>query len=165
MFHVGLETFILAGSGSGEEEWLCLQLADNQGSLVTVHGRVDQRRLAELMGESHIFVLPLVLLEALSSGCMILTTKLQESRELPEAAEGDLVHFIALPEMETIDRPTSNGAKLFERLLADAMATMAERVCSGVAVEHARVQPLTAPHDWGAVFGRIEEPYRSVIKN
>lgn len=162
----------LAGSGSGEEERQCLQLADKLGPLVTIHGRVDQPKLAELMAESHIFILPsfyeglpLVLLEALASGCMILTTKLPGSWELLEAAEGDLVHFIALPEMATIDRPTSKGAEHFERWMTDAIVTMAERVRRGAVVEHARVQRLTAPHDWGAVFGRIEETYRAVMRN
>jgi glycosyltransferase involved in cell wall biosynthesis len=66
----------LAGSGSGDEAHKCLEMAKNAGVAITVHGRISQQELAKLMGRCHIFILPsffeglpLVLLEALASGC------------------------------------------------------------------------------------------------
>ncbi|WP_054699834.1 glycosyltransferase [Desulfosarcina cetonica] len=73
----------LVGGGSGSEKAHCLALADRLGTRVTIHGPVSQQRLAEIMQSSHLFVLPslfeglpLVILEALASGCRIIATGL-----------------------------------------------------------------------------------------
>lgn len=104
----------LAGSGAGSEEEACIELAAKLGASVTVHGRISQQELSRLMGACHIFVLPsffeglpLVLLEALASGCRIITTDLPGCRELLEKGSSDLVEFVRLPELEEVDKPRS----------------------------------------------------------
>jgi glycosyltransferase involved in cell wall biosynthesis len=44
----------LAGSGSGDEERYCLELATGLGERVKIHGHIDQRKLAALMADCHI---------------------------------------------------------------------------------------------------------------
>ncbi len=83
----------LAGSGSGDEERYCLELAAGMGKQVKVHGHIDQHKLASLMADCHVFILPsffeglpLVLLEAVASGCRIITTDLTGCLELLDEA-------------------------------------------------------------------------------
>ena len=66
----------------------------------------------KLLRRCHLFILPsfyeglpLVLLEALASGCRIITTDLSGCRELLDAADPDLVEFVELPVLQEIDRP------------------------------------------------------------
>lgn len=161
----------LAGSGTGEEGQDCLQLAESLKGRAVIHGRVDQQRLAELMAESHIFVLPsfyeglpLVLLEALASGCRILTTDLPGSKELLSTADSDLVKFIPLPELESVDRPGPAGLQQFEGKLTRALTTLAGMVRDEPGVDQSRWHHLVADHDWVAVFDRVEKAYRRVIR-
>ena len=48
----------LVGSGSGEEKDRCIQLANNLGNRISVHGALPQEKLAQLMAECHVFILP-----------------------------------------------------------------------------------------------------------
>ena len=160
----------LAGSGSGEEEQLCLQLAKEAGGRVIIHGRIDQQELARLMGLCHIFVLPsfyeglpLVLLEALAAGCRIIATDLPGCRELLAKAGPDLVHFVNLPVLSTIDRPDTKDWHILQLRLAAAIGDMAERVRSGPSLESQEIATMTSENSWQAVFARIVRCYEKAM--
>ncbi len=87
------------------------------------------------MGSCHIFILPsfyeglpLVLLEALASGCRIITTDLPGCKELLGDADPDLVEFIKLPVMKQIDRPEPEDLPIVEMRLREAINSMVARV-------------------------------------
>lgn len=160
----------LAGSGTGEEAQLCLRLAEEAGGSVTVHGRISQEDLAQLMGRCHIFILPsfyeglpLVLLEALATGCRIVTTDLPGSRELLAAAGPGLVHFVELPTLAGIDQPAERDAEELRRLLAAAISDMAGRVSTELPLLPQDLSAITSAYGWRTVFGRIIESYERAI--
>ncbi|MBU1567664.1 MAG: glycosyltransferase family 4 protein [Proteobacteria bacterium] len=160
----------LAGSGSGEEEQLCLQLAEQAGAQVTVHGRISQQELARLMGFCHIFILPsfyeglpLVLLEALAAGCRIIATDLPGCRELMAKAGPDLVNFVKLPTLSTIDRPDPKDWQILQIRLTSAITKMAARVQIAPSPAPAQISAITSAFSWQAVFARIILSYEKAM--
>ncbi len=161
----------LAGSGTGKEERLCLELAHKMSERVTVYGRVSQEKLASLMRKCHIFVLPsffeglpLVLLEALASGCRIVTTNLPGACELLGDGRPDMVEFVSLPEMDKVDRPNPQDWDHLMVALQRALTVMVERSCKKPSVDNTEVQQLVNTHGWPAVFKRIESSYLRALK-
>ena len=162
----------LAGSGTGEEELHCLNLAEKAGSSVTVHGRISQRELARLMGRCHIFILPsfyeglpLVLLEALASGCRIITTDLPGCMELLGDADPDLVEFIKLPVLNQIDRPEPENLPMIEMRLKNAVHSMVAKVIVLSSPDPRNIQQLTSKFGWEAVFRKINTAYAKVLSS
>lgn len=160
----------LAGSGTGEEEQYCLELAAKAGALVTLHGRLSQQELARLMGSCHLFILPsfyeglpLVLLEALASGCRIITTDLPGCKELLGDADADLVEFIKLPVMKQIDRPEPEDLVIVEKRLKEAINSMVPRVLVSPSPDPKNIQKITSRFGWKAVFGKINLAYEKVL--
>ena len=161
----------LAGSGTGEEEAHCLELAKALGAAITVHGRLEQQQLARLMSTCHLFVLPsffegvpLVLLEALSSGCRIITTDLPGCRELLEDGDANLVEFLLLGSMERIDRPSPGDVERLRSDLTEAIKSMVHRILQEPTVNQAEIDGLIGNSTWDSVFARIEATYRKVIE-
>jgi glycosyltransferase involved in cell wall biosynthesis len=160
----------LAGSGTGREAEACLELARQAGSTVTVHGGLSQQELAELMKLYHIFILPsfyeglpLVLLEALASGCRIIATDLPGCRELLTETAGDLVSFIGLPAMTAIDRPDHQDWPILQSQLAATIADMANRVRCGPSPSAKDIFRITSSAGWPAVFARIFSSYEKAM--
>jgi glycosyltransferase involved in cell wall biosynthesis len=160
----------LAGSGSGEEAQLCLSLAEKVGDRVTVHGWINQQELARLMAFCHIFILPsfyeglpLVLLEALAAGCRIIATDLPGCRELLANAGPDLVRFVKLPALSTIDRPDQGDWDVLQVRLAAAITDMAGRVALAPSPAPAEISEITSAFSWQAVFARIVVSYEKAM--
>ena len=159
----------LAGSGSGEEAESCLSKINQLGDRVTFYGHIGQDELATLMRACHLFILPsfyeglpLVVLEALASGCRIIATDLPGCRELLAAADGELVSFVPLPRMKSIDEPVPAERHKMVRQLLGAIDSMSARIRSQPAVPEDTIASLTCGHTWQAVYQRIEEVYRQV---
>lgn len=121
------------------------------------------------MGLCHIFILPsfyeglpLVLLEALAAGCRIIATDLPGCRELLAKAGPDLVHFVNLPTLPTIDRPDPKDWQILQIRLAAAITEMAERVRIAPCPEPREISAITSPFSWQAVFARIFASYETV---
>ena len=161
----------LAGSGAGEEASKCLELAKDAGAAITVHGQISQAELAQLMGRSHIFILPsffeglpLVLLEALASGCRIITTDLPGCRELLKGANSDLVEFIKLPAMKGIDSPDPAALDELQKELAASIISMAARVRRAPSPSPEEIHRITSIFSWNSVFQRIFSAYEKAIE-
>ncbi len=160
----------IAGAGSGEETRQCLDLAEKGGNRVTVHGRIDQQELARLMGICHIFILPsfyeglpLVLLEALAAGCRVIATDLPGCREVLAGAGPDLVTFVNLPVLSTIDRPDPKDWEILQAGLAAAITDMADRVRIAPSPSVAEISRITSVSSWQGVFTRILVSYEKAM--
>ena len=165
-FAVGDAHLHLVGAGFGEEGQHCLDLARRLGERVTVHGTLSQPQLAELMRYCHVFILPsfyeglpLVLLEALASGCRIVTTGLPGCRELLAGAAADLVAFVDLPAMSTIDRPDPGDWNKLDGRLEESIRDMVRRVAVSPTPSVHEITAITGRAKWGLVFSRIEAAY------
>lgn len=161
----------LCGSGSGGEEEECQALAAEAGGRVILHGRVSQQELAELLGRSHLFVLPslyeglpLVLLEALACGCRIVTTNLPGCRALFAEARSDLVEMLVLPPLEEVDKPFAKDWPRLEAMLAEAISRQVGRVMHGLPPNQEEIAGITAPFTWHGVFARIQSVYVEALE-
>lgn len=161
----------LVGSGTGEESKRCLQLAAQLAPKVTVHGAVSQEDLATLMRKSHVFVLPsffeglpLVLLEALSSGCRIICSDLHGCKELLKNGDPDIVDFIELPNMVNVDTPVPDQIDLFIKRIAGSLKKMADRAMINPNPSSQNAKKITESYSWHSVFSRVEKAYHDVCK-
>jgi glycosyltransferase involved in cell wall biosynthesis len=161
----------LAGSGSGSETEKCLELAKSAGPAITIHGRISQQELAGLMGRCHIFILPsffeglpLVLLEALASGCRIVTTDLPCCLELLREAGQDTAEFIRLPTQKKIDRPNPEDLDELQIKLSQSITSMADRVRKSTSPSPEEIRRITSIYDWDSVFQRIFAAYEKAIE-
>ncbi len=144
----------IAGSGAGPEAD-ALRTRMEVMPEVILHGQVDQPRLAELMRQASVFVLPsfyeglpLVLVEAAASGCRVVSTDLAGVRELCGAL-GSWLDRVPLPRLERVDEPVDEDLPAFVDALAGALARALESSppCD---------VPELALWTWRAVFERVE---------
>jgi glycosyltransferase involved in cell wall biosynthesis len=162
----------LVGGGSGPEQAECLRLAETFGDRVAVHGPVSQKRLADLMGQAHIFVLPsffeglpLVVLEALACGCRVVTTRLPGVVELLGTRQSGAVSLVDLPRLEAMDRPHPEDSDAFEAALASALAGQIQAAHEASSFDGATIAHRLSTFTWPQVFGRVEKLYRESGKN
>ncbi|WP_028581470.1 glycosyltransferase family 4 protein [Desulfogranum japonicum] len=159
----------LVGQGTGKEDAECRMLADKLKCGVTLYGRVSQDVLAHLMGKSHLFVLPsffeglpLVLLEALASGCRVVTTDLPGCCELLQGVDSNLAQLLELPPLQDVDNPfpedmeklTANLAEILERKINESLVAPD--------VKSEMTSTITANYTWPAIFAKIEQVYHEV---
>lgn len=157
----------LAGSSSGPEYERCLFLAKRLSGKVTFHGLVDQSTLAGLMRKAHIFVLPsffeglpLVLLEALASGCRIISTDLPGVKEVFQTLTGDEVNLLRLPELESIDKPFVDDEAGLEDALAELLQHQIKAALDHPCINLTTHKDVLKRYTWKAVFDRIESVYK-----
>ena len=156
----------IAGGGAGKESERLLERMETFGEDVVYHGRVSQPELAGIMRGCGVFVLPsffeglpLVLIEALACGCRPVCTDLPGVRSgiLPHLP--GVIHTVAMPAMETVDKPVEADLPEFSRNLAERL-------------RHALLDPppsssedlreLLFPFTWRAVYRRIEAAWQKL---
>lgn len=164
-------TLHLAGDGSGAEKQLCLDLAERFGSKVIIHGSLEHVQLAALMRKVHIFILPsfseglpLVLMEALASGCRLITTSLPGIREILGGVTGSMIKMIDIPELETIDAPYEKDLHSLEDLLATMLRKSIKEVAENREPDMEVVKRATSGYAWQQVFAKVEGVYRRVLQ-
>jgi len=164
--------FHLVGDSDGAEKREILGLADKLGSRVRVHGKLDQLQLAALMRQADLFVLPslfegvpLVLLEALASGCHLVTTALPGVLELLAGIDSSWVELVAMPRMASIDQPLPEDEEPFVASLQAAVQTQ----LAVLQVERGErrgypeaIGQLLESYTWEGVFPKIARLYKSL---
>jgi glycosyltransferase involved in cell wall biosynthesis len=143
----------VAGDGSGDEAEALRARMTGMNS-VTLHGQVNQSRLAELMRGAEICVLPsyyegvpLVLVEAAACGCKVVATDLPGVVEQIVPVLGRKLTLVESPEMDGIDTPLEKALPAFVDRLAAALKTSLESA--------GRPVDVTAL-GWGSIFARVE---------
>ena len=156
----------IAGGGAGKESERLLARRATVGEDVVYHGRVSQPELAGIMRGCGVFVLPsffaglpLVLIEALACGCRPVCTDLPGVRSgiLPHLPE--VIHTVAMPAMETVDKPVEADLAEFSRNLAERLrhALLDPPPSSGE-----DLRELLFPFTWRAVYRRIEAAWQKL---
>jgi glycosyltransferase involved in cell wall biosynthesis len=139
---------------------------------VIVHGALSHDRLAALMSRSHIFILPsffeglpLVLIEALASGCRIITTSLPGTMEILGDLGSTMVEMVSLPTLETIDSPYLRDMEDLEKRLARIIERSIKKTIENPRPDMAAAQKITQEYTWERVFLRIEKTYKQAIRD
>lgn len=147
----------IAGGGSGAESDHFRDRISGMGPDVHHHGPLKPEALADLMRTCSAFVLPsfyeglpLVLIEALACGCRLVATDLPGVRNAIAPHAGPLLDLVALPNLESIDKPVQAELPAFAARLAAAV----ERALSLPAIDP--VAESTASFTWRSVFQRVE---------
>ena len=154
-----LELFGSTGDGGRE----ILARVARLGDRVTLHGAVSQEALAEGMARCHVFALPsfyeglpLVLLEALASGCRLVATDLPGVRELLQGLPDEIAHHVQLPRMQSVDEPAPEATEGFVADLARALGAQIEAARREPDFEMSRVAALLKGYTWAGVYERVQ---------
>ncbi|MCK4979017.1 MAG: glycosyltransferase family 4 protein [Candidatus Delongbacteria bacterium] len=157
----------LVGSGSGKEKEECLELAKELRDKVIIHGAVHQNELARLMKNSHIFILPsfyeglpLVVLEALASGCRIIATDLPGIREISKHVDKRNLKIVKTPRLHSVDTPFSEDEDQFINDLKDSITGSITEVIKTPTIQEEGIVLFT----WSSVFDKVQEVYQRCIK-
>lgn len=166
--HLPIDLY-LAGSGSGADESNCHALARNLPGRVTFCGSLSPRDLGERMRKSHIFVLPsyfeglpLVIIEALASGCRIVATDLPGVREIVSGLKSDWGQLIELPPLETADRPYAKDLPLLRNRLAHALECQIREHREKKSPTPDFFGCLKENYSWEQVFKSVESIYQDM---
>lgn len=149
-----VEVFLAGGAGDAREFADIERLAQASGHAVRFLGKVSPDELAAYYRSCDTFVLPsfyeglpLVVVEAMASGCKVVVSDLPGVRPwLEENLPGAPVRYVALPAMEDVDRPVAAELPGFEgRLACELAASLADeaRPCD------------TAALSWDGLAGRL----------
>ncbi|MDY6822523.1 MAG: glycosyltransferase family 4 protein [Thermodesulfobacteriota bacterium] len=160
----------LVGGGSGAEMAECLELAGQMAGRITSYGAVSQEILAGIMRRSHVFVLPslfeglpLVLLEALASGCRVVATALPGVKELVgDMPAAGLIDLVPVPRLVNVDEPVAEDRDVFEKNLQDALCRQITTARQRPDIDLAPIKNQLAALSWQGVFDKVEKVYYSL---
>lgn len=160
----------LVGSGTGADCDECMILTSYLGDRVTVHGAVNQGRLADIAETAHILVLPsffeglpLVVLEGLASGCRVIATDLPGVRELLGDKPGSWASVVPLPRLRNMDEPYKEDELPFIGNLRTALTDQLDRVAASEEIPISSIEKFTEKYTWHSVFKRIETVYKELV--
>jgi len=160
----------LLGSGSGEERDHCLMLTKELGEKVRVYGSLPQKRLAEIMRQSHILVLPsfyeglpLVILEGLGSGCRIVATDLPGIKEILGSSDTDFITLVDTPRLRFTDQPYQEDEYLFEQNLKKAIQQQIIAASKCSQIDLSPIQDKLTAYTWTSIFKRVSQSYLTCL--
>lgn len=161
----------IVGGGSGREKEECLRLANNLGERVLVHGMMPQARLAGMFRQAHIFVLPslfeglpLVVLEALASGCRVVATDLPGVLEVVGDLKTETITLVRTPRLRKMDQPYPEDLPAFVRNLAQAIEIQIAGAIELPQIDLSPVRGKLAAFTWQGVFARVQKVYFNVLE-
>jgi glycosyltransferase involved in cell wall biosynthesis len=156
----------LIGGGSGEEKDACLELASQLGDRVIVHGALPQEKLADIMRQSHILVLPsfyeglpLVVLEGLASGCRIIATDLPGIREVLGNVKADFIRLVETPRLHRLDQPYPEDEDRFEQTLSETLSEQIRAAAGQPQIDTTPIEKKIASFSWTGVFEKVRNIY------
>lgn len=154
----------IVGDGTGGEKEDCLSLAHGNKQ-VTIMQPVFQQEVAALLQKTDLFILPslfegmpLVVLEALACGCMVLASQLPGVTEIIDRTKTDKVNLITLPENHSPNRLTHDHQLAFINNIYKQLNRI---------VQQSSAPPTSNNHtvdyfNWKNVFDRIQTVYRKL---
>jgi len=161
----------LIGSGSGDEKELCLKLAKQLDDKVQIYGAIPQSSLAKIMRRSHIFVLPsffeglpLVVLEALASGCRVVATNLPGIEEMIGNSKLNFISLVKTPRLRFIDQPYQEDEVLFEQELQEALQNQIDAAYEFKQFDISQIKDKLNSYTWTGIFNKVKEAYLKCLK-
>jgi glycosyltransferase involved in cell wall biosynthesis len=128
----------IVGDGSDEEEYKQIyDLAMKSKYKINFLGKLSQTKLASLLRQSHLFVLasfaeglPLVVIEALASGCNVVTTDILGVKEWMGDVINDSskINYVKLPKMKDLTTPFEDDLENFETNLSNSLNDMIMKI-------------------------------------
>ena len=128
----------IIGDGSDKKEFEAIKKLSEESKFdINFLGKVKQSKLAEIFKNTHIFVLPsfyeglpLVVIEALASGCTVITTDIAGVSEwIGEYINtSGKIKYIKLPKMEKIAEPFEDELPKFEEDLGGSINDMIDNI-------------------------------------
>ena len=164
-------TLFLAGGGTGPERAECIDLAGRLGNRAVIAGSLRQENFAAALSGANMFILPslyeglpLVLPEALASGCLCLATDLPGVRDILKMAGTDWLRLIPCPPLEGADTIAPGYEPKF---VSDIAATLREALTDIFAgrpspESYRELAERLKNYTWQAVFQRVEKGYFSL---
>ena len=159
----GAELWVVGSGGAPESEALLKRMAGM--ARVRMFGAVDQARLADLMRQVDVCVLPsfyeglpLVLVEAQACGCRLVASDLEGIRRELAPGLGDTLSLVSLPTLRGVDEP--------EPAALGAFAADLRRACTR-ALAAGPVRPdaeFLKGYSWAAVFSRVEQIWKDLVR-
>ena len=151
----------VAGDGAGPEAEALRRRMSAISPTVVMHGQLGQVELAELLTRCAVFVLPsmyeglpLVVVEALASGCRVVCTDLPGVRDGLGDALGRLIARVPMPRLIGVDVPVSDDLPTFidglDRGLDSALRA------GPLDADRPAIVAALEPFRWEAVFRRVE---------
>ncbi|HPF34094.1 MAG TPA: glycosyltransferase family 4 protein [Candidatus Krumholzibacteria bacterium] len=162
-------TLHMAGGGTGEQAERIHRRVAELGALVRHHGQLSQAELAELMRGCAVCVLPsfyegvpLVLVEALASGCRLVSTRLPGVLDRLAPTLGRAMELVDLPRLEAVDVPHAPDLPRF----TDDLAAALERALDAPPLDagSAWFASALAPFTWGRVYDRVARLWRELLE-
>lgn len=156
---------VFAGSGIGGESEEIQRLGKELGVRFT--GALNQKELADLFRESHIFILPsyyeglpLVIMEALACGLRVVSTDIPGLRNHigEEITSSGLVQFIDLPRMVDVDTPLEEDYGPFVEKLKKTLKIQIRNANDGYNILAPFKEEIRAL-SWEGVFERISDSF------
>ena len=160
----------MVGGGSGPENDECLRLANDLGERVTVHGLIPQARLAAIFKQAHLFVLPsffeglpLVVLEALASGCRVIANDLPGVKAVLGNVAVDFITLVPTPRLKKMDQPYPEDLPMFVQALVRALEFQMAGALRQPDIDPAPIADKLAAFTWRGVFAQVEKVYLGVM--
>lgn len=160
----------VVGGGSGSEKDGLLRMAQDLGDRVRVHGQIPQVQLAALFKQAHIFVLPslfeglpLVVLEALASGCRVIATDLPGVMEVVGDVKADVITLVQTPRLRNMDQPYPEDLAAFEQNLARALEIQITEATKRPRIDISPIEDTLAAFTWQGIFARVQKVYFKVL--
>lgn len=162
--------FHLYLAGSGSDEATCRALARPVSDRVTFLGALSPGDLGDMMRKAHLFVLPsyyeglpLVVIEALASGCRVVATDLPGTRSLLSGIEEDWGQLVTLPDLESVDRPFDKDLPMIRDCLARALARQIRERIMARSPQPDVFDRLVQSHSWQNVFRNVHQVYQRLV--
>ena len=162
----------LVGGGRGRETEECLRLAQALGERVLIHGQIPHARLAAIFQQAHIFVLPslfeglpLVVLEALASGCRVVATDLPGVLEVVGDVRTEYITMVRTPRLRNMDQPYPEDLADFEQDLARALETQMAGAIQHPRIDLSPIENKLAAFTWRGIFTKVQKVYFDVLRD
>jgi len=164
---IPLQLYII-GSGKGKQKDNIIKMGNKNGENIFFLGQLDQEKLAIYLRENDLFVLPSfydgfpkVLLEALSSGCRAIITDLPGIRStlFKKCGPSNIIQFLPLPEMKSIDEPVLEDIPFFIENLKSLIKKQLEAIASND-FDYKYANKVRDEFGWDKLFQIYLEKYK-----
>ena len=155
----------LIGGGSGEEAESIKKLAQESDCSIEMPGVVSQTELGEYFRKADIFCLPsfyeglpLVLIEALASGLLVVTTDLEGVKSWlgDKINKTGAVEYVELPELKESHIPVESELLDFERRLRKGLKKHINRLGNKNYLDDPEFKETVKSWSWTEVFKKME---------